>query len=99
MNIFPPCERQGASHRLVAAAKPAASGLSSTMRQTVPLVFCIVQFFISAQGLAQLKSDVPQWPTVGTTTEMADVILPGPKLTGKPINDVDPVKKVAPIRL
>ena len=55
------------------------------------LVFCVVQLFISAQGIAQLKSDAPQWPTVGTTTELADVILPGPKLVGKPIDDVDPV--------
>lgn len=55
------------------------------------LVFCVVQLFVSAQGVAQLKSDAPQWPTVGTTTELTDVILPGPKLIGKPIDDVDPV--------
>ena len=55
------------------------------------LFLCIVDFFVCAEGFAQLKSDAPQWPTVGTTTELADVILPGPKLTGKPIDDVDPV--------
>lgn len=65
--------------------------ISSFLSKTALLLCCLVQLFLSAQGLAQLKSDAPQWPTVGTTTEMADVILPGPKLTGKPINDLDPV--------
>lgn len=55
------------------------------------LVFCVLQLLLNAQGQAQLKSDAPQWPTVGTTTELADVILPGPKLIGKPIDDREPV--------
>lgn len=55
------------------------------------LVICVFNVFLCGEGWAQLKSDAPQWPTVGTTTELVDVILPGPKLTGKPINDRDPV--------
>ncbi len=51
----------------------------------------IFSLFFCSPSFAQLKTDAPQWPTVGTTTELVDVILPGPKLTGKPINDVDPV--------
>ena len=55
------------------------------------LLFCAVLISLSVQGLAQLKSDTPLWPTVGKTTELVDVILPGPKLVGKPIDDREPV--------
>ena len=55
------------------------------------LLFCAVLLSLSVQGLAQLKSDTPLWPTVGKTTELVDVILPGPKLVGKPIDDREPV--------
>ena len=44
-----------------------------------------------SRGFAQLKSEQPLWPTVGKTTELVDVILPGPRLIGKPIDDRDPV--------
>ena len=57
----------------------------------MPMVFCAVLLSLSVQGLAQLKSDTPLWPTVGKTTELVDVILPGPKLVGKPIDDREPV--------
>ena len=44
-----------------------------------------------SECFAQLKTQQPSWPTVGKTTELVDVILPGPRLIGKPIDDRDPV--------
>jgi len=61
-------------------------------RLMIAVCFCLfVSTLPSNVGFAQLKSDRPQWPTVGATTEMVDVVIPGPKLTGKPIDGADPV--------
>ena len=58
-------------------------------RTLLPLLFFLL--IGVSEGFAQLKTQQPLWPTVGATTELVDVILPGPRLIGKPIDDRDPV--------
>ena len=69
---------------------PQTPSCATRLGQKLMILYAVV-LFGSADCFAQLKSNAPQWPTVGTTTELADVILPGPKLVGKPIDDRDPV--------
>ena len=59
--------------------------------RTLSLSLLLISLICANQGFAQLKTEQPLWPTVGTTTELVDVILPGPRLIGKPIDDRDPV--------
>ena len=61
------------------------------VRRTSTILLLLILLITSSEGLAQLKTEQPLWPTVGTTTELVDVILPGPRLIGKPIDDRDPV--------
>ena len=67
-----------------------------TMAMSVAFIFVVVILCIVAAspawGFAQ-ESDPKRdaLPTVGTTSVMSDVIIAGPELIGKPIEDADPM--------